>query len=267
MEIDKFFEEEQIQLIIGLGIPGVIVLLITFLIIRSVRKSNRLSREVEKESKSLKNDNGLLQEELRTRIIDHVKLISRVIQLNPVVPGNTPEDNTLEGRCRAKCLDLLIEGLPKDTKSQGIRMAEFLHHLCDYLLKAYGKEEAVNIKIDAQPIILDVESAVSVGLMLNELVSNAIQYGQDPGVKCRITIFFKEREGKLVINVADNGIGMKVPYVPKYSFGLQLTSTLVKLHKGDLIISSRPGTRVEILLSEYKTAVREVYITPTRRIY
>ena len=116
-------------------------------------------------------------------------------------------------------------------------------------------------------MILDVESAVSVGLMLNELVSNAIQYGQEPGVRGKINVFFKERDDKLVINVADNGIGMKVPYVPKYGFGLQLASTLVKLHKGDLIISSRPGTRVEILLSDYKKAVREVYVTPTRRIY
>ena len=267
MDFDELVKNEKVQLIAGLIIIGAVILLITFLLFKSVKKSRDARKEKEREAAELKNDNASLREELRQRLIDHIKYVARIIQLNPVIPGNTPEDNTLEGRCRVKCLDLIVEGLPADPKSQGVRMAEFLHQLCDYLLKAYGKEDALNIKIDAHPVILDVESAISVGLISNELISNAIQYGQEPGVKGKINIFFKERDDKLVINVADNGIGMKVPYVPKYSFGLQLASTLVKLHKGDLIISSRPGTRVEVLLSEYKTAVREVFVTPTRRIH
>jgi two-component sensor histidine kinase len=106
-----------------------------------------------------------------------------------------------------------------------------------------------------------------VGLMLNELVSNALQYAPEPGQKSKVNIFLKERDNKLVIIVGDNGIGMKSPYIPKFSFGLQLTNTLVKRHKGEMIFSSRPGTRVEILLSEYNKAIREVYVTPTTRVY
>jgi two-component sensor histidine kinase len=267
MNITDLLNDEQVQLTIGLSITGIIVLIIAILIFKSIRKEQKKRKEKDKETDSIRSNNMSLRQEIRQRLIDHVKYISRILVLHPVIPGNTPDDNSLEGRNRAKCLALIIEGLPLDNRSQGIRMAEFLHQLSDHLVHAYGKEEIVHVKIDAHPVILDVESAISVGLMLNELISNALQYAPEPGEKCKVNVFFKERDNKLVISVGDNGIGMKVPYVPKYSFGLQLATSLVKLHKGDLIISSRPGTRVEIILSEYKTAVREVYVTPTRRIY
>jgi len=265
--MEDFFNDSRIQSGLWLAIITIGGIGIPFFVIRFLKKSKIESRKQGQEITFLKQDNISLREELRQRITDHINFISRIILLHPVIPGNTPEDNSLEGRNRAKCLALLVEGLPRDTKGQGIRMAEFLHHLSDHLLKAYGKEEEVTVKIEAHPIILDVESAVSVGLMLNELISNAFQYAPVPGEKCKVNIFFKERDHKLVISVGDNGIGMKVPYLPKYSFGLQLTSTLVKMHKGDMIISSRPGTRVEILLPEYKKAIREVYITPTTKIH
>ena len=267
MSTNELLSNPFVKTWLGPALVAVVVIGILFFVFRALNKSRTRQNQIEQESASVKNDNAALREELRHRIVDHIKFLSRILQLHPVIPGNTPENVSLEGRNRTRCLELISEGLPQDPGSQGIRMAEFLHQLCDHLLKSYGKEDIVNIKIDAHPVILEVESAVSVGLILNELISNAIQYGQEPGVKGKINIFFKERDDKLVINVADNGIGMKVPYVPKYSFGLQLTSTIVTLHKGDIIISSRPGTRVEILLSDYKTAVREVFITPTRRIY
>lgn len=267
MNIDELLNDPLIQSLLWPVATGLLVMVGLFFMLRSLQKSRKIRKAQEKEIAILYNDNAAIREELRQRIMDYVYLLSRIIQLNPVIPGNTPEDNTLEGRNRARCLNMIIEGLPRDTKGQGIRMAEFLHELCDYLVKAYGREDITTIKIDAHPIILDVESAASVGLMLNELVSNALQYAPEPGQKSKVNIFLKERDNKLVIIVGDNGIGMKSPYIPKFSFGLQLTNTLVKRHKGEMIFSSRPGTRVEILLSEYNKAIREVYVTPTTRVY
>ena len=205
--------------------------------------------------------------ELRQRTIDHIHSLSRIIALNPVIPGNTPDSTTLESRNRTKCLSLIIEALPPDPKSRGVRMAEYVHQLSDHLVTSYGKENIVHLLIDAEPIILDVDSAVDAALILNELISNAIQYAPLPGEKSKVNIIFKERTNKLFTSVGDNGIGMKSPYIPKFSFGLQLVNTLVQKHKGEMIITSRPGTRVEITLSEFQKAEREVFITPTKRVY
>ena len=248
-----------------LALAGIIILIIIF---KTVRKSSKQRAELYRESIDLKKENQDLRLEARERLIASLKNQATLIVLNPVVLGNTPEDTTLESRTRAKCIDLIIEDLPRDVKGRGIRMAEFLHHLSDNLFHAYGKDgNNTSILIDAQAIVLDAECAAHVGLMYNELIANALQYGIDPGIKQKINVILKERDNKLFISVSDNGIGMKVPYLPKFSFGLQLVSTMAKKYKGEVIINSRPGTRVEIYLTDYQKAEREVFVTPTQRIH
>ena len=251
----------------SLLLTGLALIILTTIFFKKIKKARKKKEEHEKETAKVKEDNQILSREIRSRIINDVNNLSRIIGLNPVIPGNTPESATLESRNRAKCLAMIIEALPHDTKSQGIRMAELTHQLSDNLIQAYGKEGVVNVLIDVQAVILDVDSAVSVTLVLNELISNALQYAPVPGEKSKVNIIFKERGHKLFISVGDNGIGMKSPYIPKFSFGLQLVNILVQKHKGEMIITSRPGTRVEITLSEYQKSEREVYVTPTTRVY
>ncbi len=234
---------------------------------KKIIQAKEKRKQQKQDALKLKNDNLGLAQELRKRIIDNLNMLSRVINLNPVVAGNTPEDTSLESRNRSKCLSMIVEGLPRDLKGQGVRMAEFIHQLSDYLVHAYGKDGAVNVLIDSQAVILDADSAASVGLMLNELISNALKYAPVPGERSKINIIFKERDKKLFLSVGDNGIGMKSPYVPKFMFGIQLVNTLVQKHKGEMIITSRPGTRVEISLNEYQKAERDVFITPTTKVY
>ena len=135
------------------------------------------------------------------------------------------------------------------------------------MIQAYGKEEIANMLFDIEAIILDIDSATSVGFIMNELISNALEYAPMPGEKSKINIIFKERGNKLFLSVGDNGTGMKSPYIPKFSFGLQLVNKLVQKHKGEMIITSRPGTRIEITLTEYRKATREVFVTPTTKVY
>jgi two-component sensor histidine kinase len=243
-------------------------LILVFFAFRQFKKANQKRRELHHESIALKKELQTLRMEFRERLISSLKNQARLIAMNPVVPGNSPEDISLEGRTRTKCIDLVLEDLPRDIKGTGIRMAKFLHHLADNLFQAYSKDSnTTNILIEAQAVILDIECAAHVGLMYNELIANALQYGIDPGAKAKITVILKERDNKLFISVGDNGIGMKVPYEPKFSFGLQLVNSLVQKYKGKMIINSRPGTRVEIYLQDYQKAEREVFVTPTQRIH
>ena len=259
-------EEAKVWIIPALGvITAAIVLLI---ITRSINKAQKKKTAIINESLSVKENNQTLTNQVRERVISNLQTQARLLMLNPVTPGKTIDNTTLESRNRAKCIQLIIDDLPRDIKSQGIRMAEFIHHLSDNLFQSYGKDAGTTqLNIDTHPIILDAECAAHVGLMMNELISNTFEYAPVPGEKTKITIILKERTEKLFISVADNGIGMKSPYPPKFSFGLQLVSSLVQKYKGEMTISSRPGTRVEISLSEYQKAAREVFVTPTQRIH
>jgi two-component system, sensor histidine kinase PdtaS len=267
MNLNEWLDNPTVNEWLWPAIAGLLTLILIIVVYKKIKQARRSRIELEQASAKIKTDNQNLAQAIRNRVIDHINLLARILRLNPVIPGNTPEDTTLESRNRTKCLSLVIEALPRDTKGQGIRMAEFIHQLSDLLVHAYGKEGIVHVTIDAHPIILDIDSAAHVALMLNELISNALQYAPVPGEKSKVTVIFKERTDKLFISVGDNGTGMKSPYIPKFSFGLQLVNTLVNQHKGEMIITSRPGTRVEIMLSEFQKAEREVFITPTTKVY
>jgi two-component sensor histidine kinase len=268
MNLQELMNDPIVQQWLGPGLGTLAGLVVLIILVNQIRKFNRKNTAIAKESTTVKEDNQSLAQEVRQRAINNLQAQARLLRLQPVIPGNTPDDTTLEGRTRVKCIDLILEDLPRDIRSQGIRMAEFLHHLADNLFQAYGKDSnTTNILIEAQAVNLDIECAAHVGLIYNELIANALQYGIDPGTKAKVTVILKERDNKLFISVGDNGIGMKVPYEPKFSFGLQLVNSLVQKYKGNMIINSRPGTRVEIYLSEYQKVEREVFVTPTQRLH
>lgn len=251
---------------IALASVGLIVLLLLIILYKKIKRI-RKGKELNLVSSQMVEVNQSVVQEIRQRIVANLNTLSTIISLHPVIPGNIPDDTTLGSRNRTKCVTILIDSLPHDFRGQGIRMAEFIHQLCDNLIQAYGKEEIANMLFDIEAIILDIDSATSVGLIMNELISNALEYAPMPGEKSKINIIFKERGNKLFLSVGDNGTGMKSPYIPKFSFGLQLVNKLVQKHKGEMIITSRPGTRIEITLTEYRKAIREVFVTPTTKVY
>lgn len=268
MNIQEWLNDQENRLMLMQGAAGLVAIVLGLILIKRIKRIRKQREAVAHETIQVKEDNRALAQEIRDRLIENINTLSRITKLNPVIPGNTPDDSTLESRNRAKCLAMIIEGLPRDLKGQGIRMAEFIHHLSDNLFQAYSKDSnTTHVLIDVHPLILDAECAAHIGLMFNELISNAFQYAPVPGEKSKVNIIFKERENKLFISVGDNGIGMKSPYIPKFSFGLQLANTLVQKYNGEMIFSSRPGTRVEIILKEYRKVEREVFITPTTKVY
>lgn len=245
-----------------------LAMVITVWALLKVNKQNRIRLALQAELNEAQRDNEQLGGDLRQRIASVLRSEAKLFELLPLEEGRFPDEASLEGRNRIKCVELILHGLPRDNRSQAIRMAEFTHQLCEMLFAAYGKDTTTTLlKIEAQPIILDVECALAVGMMLNELISNAFKYAPEPGEKCKVHVLVAERNAKLSVSVLDNGIGMKSPYEPKFKFGLQLVRLLASQYKGEVLISSRPGTRVEVVMSEHQKAVREVFITPTQRIH
>lgn len=267
MDFIDWFQNPAIQPHLLIGLAALIGILPAFILFLKLKKARRIYLQVVSTSTKMKAENESLLLAIRARTVNDVLTLNRIIKLFPIVLGKTPEETTLESRNRSKCLSFVIEGLSPSMKSQGIRLAELTHEISNHLVLAFGKEGIVNIAIDVQQIILDIDSAASMAIMINELLSNALQYAPVPGERSKVSIVLKERDNKIFLIVGDNGIGMKSPYVPKFLFGLQLVNTLVQKHKGEMIFSSRPGTRIEIILNDYQKADREVFVTPTTRVH
>ncbi|MCK5397741.1 MAG: sensor histidine kinase, partial [Thermoplasmata archaeon] len=112
----------------------------------------------------------------------------------------------------------------------------------------------LEIKQDIQEISLDVDISLSLGLIINELVTNSLKHGflnvniEEPSIK----IILREEGENLILQVSDNGKGMSpnINFRDTESLGLQLVNTLADELEGKLTLEKEQGTKFILIFSK-----------------
>lgn len=131
-----------------------------------------------------------------------------------------------------------------------INMPDYVHELVGVLDESRRTGQHIQFSLDVAPIRLDVSQSVPVGLILNEAISNAIKYAF-PGdyIDPRITITLRQEEDQAIrLTVSDNGVGLpaEVDIDSSSTMGLPLIRTLAIQLEGEITISPRPGTTIDL---------------------
>lgn len=111
-------------------------------------------------------------------------------------------------------------------------------------------DDGIAISVDAGPLVINADYAVPVGLLLNELATNAIKYAFPDG-KGKIMLGFRQREGGLVLSVEDNGVGLEAALIREDSTGMgtRFVDAFVRQIGGTLARASGPtGTTITVRL-------------------
>ncbi|MGH7454134.1 MAG: ATP-binding protein, partial [bacterium] len=136
-----------------------------------------------------------------------------------------------------------------------IDFADYIRHLTAHLLRSYSvHSHGVNLKVNVDKILLDIDTAIPCGLIINELVSNSLKHAFPRGTAGEIRIDLHENpDGKMVLMVGDNGAGLpsEIDFRNTESLGLQLVSTLTDQLDGTLELDRNQGTTFKILLSPH----------------
>jgi two-component sensor histidine kinase len=149
---------------------------------------------------------------------------------------------------------LIHNQLYQSTSLEKIDFAEYIETLATYLFQSYGaNRNVIELQIDIEPISLNLDTAIPCGLLLNELLSNALKYAfpeSRPGV---ITIkLTSECDRRLTLTVQDNGIGLPEGFEPENpkTLGFQLIQALTEQLEGELDIKPDQGTQFTIRFFE-----------------
>jgi two-component sensor histidine kinase len=126
-----------------------------------------------------------------------------------------------------------------------IPFREYLQELVGHLIDT-GSESPIRVQVKSHDISLEIYRAVPCGLIVNELVTNAMEHAFAPGVGGTITVSFRDQGERYVLEVADNGVGM--PEKTERSLGLTLVETLAQQVHGSLTVSVEAGTRFTVAL-------------------
>jgi two-component sensor histidine kinase len=146
---------------------------------------------------------------------------------------------------------LIHEKLYQSASLARIDFGEYLRNLTRDLFRSYSAG-GVSLKLQAEDINLDIDAAIPCGLMVNELVSNALKYAFPQTKRGELLITFSQvARDKFALSVTDNGVGLPNDLDvrnPK-SLGLQLVNMLVAQLRGTLDVVSDGGTTFMITFS------------------
>lgn len=189
----------------------------------------------------------LLLKEVHHRVKNNLQIMSSLLNLQS---GYINDKQTLEmfkeSQNRVKSMALIHEKLYESEGLTGIDFAEYIRNLTAYLFRLYEvNAKAISLKIDAEKVFLDVSTAISCGLILTELLSNALKYAFPAGREGEIFIDLRSHSNERIkLSVSDNGIGLPkdLDFRNTDSLGLQLVCALTDQLRGTIELERSAGT-------------------------
>jgi PAS domain S-box-containing protein len=193
----------------------------------------------------------LLLRELNHRVKNNLQLITALLHLQAARLDNAsmraPFD---QASSRVAAIAEIHASLhPTEGASGDIAVGDYLERLCGRLTTAFLEDdgERITLKVEANHARLDLERALPLGLIVNELVTNALKHAFPAGMGGAITVAFTHRDGGWRLEVGDTGPGTAPSDENGESgFGSRLVELLVKQIGGRMEIGRDVGTVVVV---------------------
>ncbi len=209
----------------------------------------------EKQIKQSLEEKDVLLKEVHHRVKNNLQVISSILNLQS---SYVKDENTLEilkeSQNRIKSMSFIHESLYQTKNFSSIDFSDYILNLSKNLVHSYRVyKDLVELKLDIDQVYLNLDQAIPCGLIVNELVSNALKYAfPDDKEIGYIRIRIKEVENKVQIEVEDNGIGLPegFDYKQTDSLGLQLVSALVDQLDGEIELETKNGTKYLITFDQ-----------------
>lgn len=208
----------------------------------------------EKIRQSLQEKEVLLKE-VHHRVKNNLQVISSILNLQSSYVKDQGTLNILkESQNRIKSMAFIHESLYQTKDFSSINFSEYVVNLSHNLIQSYSNfDNEIKLNLDIQNVFLNLDLAIPCGLIINEIVSNALKYAfVDKMEDCEVSVKMTLADENLVLVVADNGIGLpaEIDYRNTQSLGLQLVVTLTDQLNGTIEMDATNGTKYTIIFKQ-----------------
>lgn len=196
-------------------------------------------------------EKDVLLKEVHHRVKNNLQIISSLLNLQFGHNENAAVANLLrESQNRIRSMALIHERLYRSGDLMHVDFGHYVRNLISYLIRSYvGGERNISVDVKIENVLLGVDQAIPCGLIVNELVSNALRHAFAHGGGGVVTVTMAQSEGVCRMTISDNGVGIPfgVNVTNADTLGLQLVETLVEQIDGIRETVSNCGTAHHIV--------------------
>ncbi|WP_332368398.1 sensor histidine kinase [Spirosoma telluris] len=197
--------------------------------------------------------NELLLKEIHHRVKNNLEVVSSLLALQSAkVTDPNVQEAIQASQNRVQSMGIIHQKLYQGKQLGAIEMRDYFHNLGESILDSFDAAGRITIVCSMTELVLDIDTAISIGLLTNELITNSLKYafiGKDKGT-IRISLTRMD-DDSLLLMVADNGIGKQpLEAVNETGFGTQLVELLTRQLDGILTYENQNGTLVKLRFNQ-----------------
>ena len=165
-----------------------------------------------------------------------------------------------ESQRRIRSMALIHERLYQSSDLSRIEFSQYLRNLATHLFHSYQVNSSrIELRIEAEEVYFNINTAIPCGLIVNELISNALKHAFPEGRRGRLDLDLRRMTGNgYVLRVKDDGVGFpeNLDFRKTETLGMQIVSTLVRQIDGSIDLARAKGTEFTIHFEEVTYAQR-----------
>jgi PAS domain S-box-containing protein len=232
------------------------------------RSNNELHKEIaqrkraEEQIKAALKEKEALLKEVHHRVKNNLQVISSLLNLQSrYIKDKKALEVLKNSQERVKTMALIHEKLYRSRGLSRIDFREYIQSLITYLFESYSLQEGqVRLNMQIENVVLDIETAIPLGLIINELISNAFKHAFPGNRKGELRVNLEKSKGeahghdRYTLVVGDSGIGFPdgLDFRNSSSLGLELVLILVKQLRGVITLEKENGTTFTIKFKTLK---------------
>jgi two-component sensor histidine kinase len=222
------------------------------LLYKAVRNNIKKNKLLEKKNR----DNEFLLKEIHHRVKNNLEIVSSLLALQSA-EINDPKvvDAMQKSKHRIHSMSMIHQKLYQEKSLSSIEMKAYFEELANYVINVFDAGDRVEVFFEMESLELDVDTAIPIGLIVNELVTNSLKYAFPNNQKGTVRIGLKKENNQLYLKVSDNGIGksVKEEFIGT-GFGTKLIQLLTRQLEGKMKLDVENGTQVSFEFQHYKAA-------------
>jgi len=213
-------------------------------------------KKTEEKLRLLLEDKDMLIKEIHHRVKNNLMIISSLLNLQSnYLKDQESIEIFKESQHRAESMALIHQRLYQSTNLKSIEFQEYITTLARDLYQSYVKDpERVKLLLDVEDVNIDIDTAIPLGLILNELITNSMKYGFPGDMEGKVFIDLSKKDDTYVLKVGDDGVGIPsdLDFRNTSSLGMQLVNGLVSQIDGEIELNRDNGTEFVIKFKEMK---------------